>query len=125
MGPIEEQAEMFVHKQATRTKEESIQQRLAFLAEASELLASSLDYETTLVSLARLAVPRLADWCTVHILDEDGLLQQLAVEHIDSQKIAWAYELQRDYPPDPDAPTGLHNVVRTGASEIYSHITDE
>ena len=50
-----------------------------FLAEASEILASSLDYQATLASLARLVVPRLADWCAIDLLEDDGSINQLAV----------------------------------------------
>jgi PAS domain S-box-containing protein len=95
-----------------------------FMSEASTALASSLDYETTLASVARLAVPTIADWCSVHIVTEDGSVQQLAVTHIDPEKVKWAYELQRRYPPDPNAPRGLHQVIRSGQPEITPEITD-
>jgi PAS domain S-box-containing protein len=101
---------------------ESAQQ---FLVEAGELLASSLDYETTLRSVAALAVPRLGDWCTVHVVEESGEVRQLAVTHADPAKIAWALELQKRYPPDWESPRGLPNVIRTGRSESYPVITDE
>src|SRR5581483_9620931 len=42
--------------------EQMLRERLAFLAEAGEVLSSSLEYEQTLARLARLAVPQLADW---------------------------------------------------------------
>jgi GAF domain-containing protein len=96
--------------------------RLAFLAEASAALGSSLDYRETLRTVARLAVPRLADWCTVHML-EDGALPALAVAHSDPAKVAYAEEAQRRYPTDMSATTGLPNVVRTGTSELYPVIT--
>src|SRR5260370_20193326 len=77
------------------------EQRAAFLTQVSGLLASSLDYETTLATVAQLVVPRLADWCSVDILGEDGMLHTLAVAHVDPAKVALAHELQRRYPPDP------------------------
>jgi GAF domain-containing protein len=98
--------------------------KLAFLADASVELASSLDYRSTLTRVAELAVPTLADWCAVDIL-QDGAPTTLAVAHVDPAKVAWAWELQERYPPDPDAPTGVPNVVRTGVSELYEEITDE
>lgn len=97
---------------------------LAFLAEASAELSSSLDYRATLSRVARLAVPRLADWCAVEIL-QDGHLRTLAVQHEDPAKVVWAWELQDRYPSDPKAPTGARNVVRTGVGELYAEITDE
>lgn len=90
-----------------------------FLAEASGLLASSLDYETTLASVAKLAVPNLADWCVVHIIGDNGQLRQLAVVHSDPAKEEEARRLQERYPIDPDAAIGVANVLRTGRSEFY------
>jgi serine phosphatase RsbU (regulator of sigma subunit) len=100
-------------------------ERLTFLSQASAELASSLDYRATLGRVARLAVPTLADWCTVQILDDSGELRTVAVEHVDPAKVAWAWQLESRYPPQPDAPTGAPNVVRTGVSELYEVITDE
>ncbi|MDT4917785.1 MAG: hypothetical protein QOH89_2485 [Pseudonocardiales bacterium] len=98
--------------------------QLAFLADASAELASSLDYRSTLAKVASLCVPVLADWCAVDMMERDTLTT-LAVAHSDPAKVAWAWELQRHYPPDPHAPTGAANVIRTGASEIYAEISDE
>ncbi len=102
------------------------QSRLAFLVEASEILNSSLDYQTTLTNLARLIVPRYADWCSVDMVGEEPpTLERLAVAHVDPAKIEWAYELQRRYPPKPDEPHGVAGVVHTGQPLIYPVITDE
>jgi PAS domain-containing protein len=60
-----------------------------FLAEASSVLSSSLDYHETLASVARLAVPTLADWCAVDVLEEDGSVERLAVEHPDPVRCPW------------------------------------
>ena len=57
------------------------QKNLDFLAEASGLLASSLDYETTLARLSELVVRDLGDWCLVDVREEDGTLRRLAVAH--------------------------------------------
>ena len=96
-----------------------------FLAETSDVLSSSLDYRETLSSVARLAVPTLADWCVVDVLNEEGSLERLAVEHPDPRKVALAYELEERYPPDPDDPRGLHQVLRSGEPEIMAEIPDE
>lgn len=96
-----------------------------FLAEAGGVIASSLDYEVTLASVARMTVPTLADWCAVDVLEEDRGLKRLAVAHIDPAKVAWAHELQKRYPPDMSAQQGVPQVLRTGKSEIYPEITDE
>jgi PAS domain S-box-containing protein len=69
------------------------EERQRFLAEAGWVLGSSLDYEQTLADVARLAVPHVADWCTVDIF-VDGKLERLALEHVDPLKLALARELQ-------------------------------
>ncbi|MCW2594939.1 MAG: hypothetical protein JWP39_827 [Jatrophihabitans sp.] len=98
--------------------------QLTFLADASLALSSSLDYRSTLTNVAQLAVPTLADWCSVSVVQENGPAT-LAVAHMDPAKVAWAWELEERYPPDPDALTGPSNVIRTGRSELYSEISDE
>jgi PAS domain S-box-containing protein len=96
-----------------------------FLSEASNVLSSSLDYERTLYAIAELAVPTLSDWCTVDIAKEDGTFENVAVVHKDPQKIAWANKYSKQYPPDFNAPRGIPNVLRSGKSELYSHVTPE
>lgn len=120
-----ERARLFEAEQAARAVVEAAHQRESFLAEASTLLASSLEYETTLASLARLIVPHLADWCTVHMLEEDGTIQQLALAHVQPEKVQWAVELQRRYPPNPHASYGVPKVLRTGQSEYVTTLSDE
>jgi PAS domain S-box-containing protein len=101
------------------------QRRTHFLAEAGLVLASSLDYRTTLESLARLAVPEIADWCAVDMVAPDGSLSRLAVAHVDPARVEQVREIERRYPPRPDAPFGVPNVVRTGKAELYPEITEE
>ena len=105
-----------------RTRAEQAQR---FLSEASALLAASLDYETTLATVARLAVPGVADWCAVDVLGDDGELRRVATAHADPERVAWAEEIGRRYPPDPAASGGLHEVLRTGRPAFYPEITDE
>lgn len=94
-----------------------------FLLEASGVLSSSLDYEVTLASVARLSVPHVADWCSVHLLD-GGELRQVAVAHVDPSKVAYARELARRYPADMADPTGVAQVIRSGESEMVAEISD-
>ncbi|HEX6369571.1 MAG TPA: MHYT domain-containing protein [Longimicrobium sp.] len=96
-----------------------------FLAEASRLLASSLDTGTTLRTVARLAVPTLADWCAVDVLTEDGEVERLAAEHVDPDKVRLARELEERWPSDRSAPQGVHQVLRTGQAEMMPHIPEE
>lgn len=95
-----------------------------YLARASDVLGSSLDYETTLERLAQIVVPELADWCAVHIV-EDGTPRQLAVAHVDPAKVKWARDINQRYPSRADSPSGVPNVVKTGRPELHSDVTDE
>ncbi|MEP0880215.1 PAS domain-containing protein [Trichocoleus sp. ST-U3] len=110
------------HRHATLRQRINEQQH--FLGEATTLLTSSLDYQTTLETLAQLAVPQLADWCSIDMLDENQTIRRLAVVHQDPSKVDWAYQLQERYPPDPDEAYGLPNVLRTGQAELYAEIPD-
>jgi len=107
----------------TRQKRE--QKGADLLAEASRVLASTLDYEKTLDTVARLAVGDLADWCSVALVQTGGGIRQAVVSHVDEEKISWAKELNKRYPPDYAAPTGVGQVIRTGQPELYPEITDE
>jgi serine phosphatase RsbU (regulator of sigma subunit) len=99
---------------------------LTFLAEAGDALAGSLDPVRTLNEIARLAVPRLADWCAVQLAsDAQGGFENIAVAHVDPEKVRWALDLQERYPPDPDSPTGAPQVIRSGRSELYPEIDEE
>jgi PAS domain S-box-containing protein len=96
------------------------------LSDVTSTLAGSLDLEATLARVAQLLVPRFADWCAVELVKADGNgSEQLAVAHVDPKKIAFAEELRRKYPPDPKAPSGVPNVLRTGKPEHYAEIPDE
>jgi PAS domain S-box-containing protein len=105
------------------------QQRLVedrkFVADAGAMLASSLDYETTLANVAAMAVPRFSDWCAIDMVGENGSIHRLAVAHVDPAKVQWANELAEKYPPDPDAQYGVPHVIRSGRPELFSEIPDE
>jgi len=94
-----------------------------FLSDASKQLAESLDYRITLQRIARLAVPAIADWCVVHLV-ENGTSRRVSVAHTDPAKERLAEELEARYPTDPHAATGIPNVARTGRPEWQPEITD-
>jgi PAS domain S-box-containing protein len=95
-----------------------------FLVDAGAALAGSLDYRSTLATVAKLAVPRIADWARVDVV-EHGRLRTLAVEHVDAKKVELAFELAQRYPENPDAEQGPPLVQRTGKSELVTEIDEE
>lgn len=111
-------------KQIERSLRRS-EQWVSFLAGVSTLLSESLDFDTTLQRFARLAVPWMGDWCAIHILEADGTVKPLAVAHTDEERVAEVMALQERYPQDPNAETGLANVLRTREPELFPEITDE
>ena len=97
----------------------------SFMAQASRVLSSSMDYAETLKRVARLAVPALADWCAIDVLDGQGEIQQVAVHHADPEKVALAERIYRLHRPEPDQPTGVPAVIRSGESGLFTHISPE
>jgi PAS domain S-box-containing protein len=107
------------------TELKQVEQSQRFLAEASRALADSLEYESTLASIAQLAVPIVADWCAVDLVsDMAGELDRVAVAHVDPAKVIWAKEIAERYPADPRADRGVHDVLRTGESQLWPDIPD-
>lgn len=94
----------------------------SFIAKAASLLGSSLNIRTVLTNIASLAVPQLADWCSIYILDDDGKVEHLTAAHKDPEQTKWAHDFTKKYPPDLSAPYGVGAVLRTGVSELMTHI---
>jgi PAS domain S-box-containing protein len=110
-----------LYEEQTKTSEER-----RFLAEASAILASSLDYEATLKNVASLAVPHFADWCAVDIVSGEGTIERLTVAHDDPAQVRWADEIAKEFPrPGPDAERGVPKVLRTKRPELVREISDE
>ncbi len=107
------------------TELETSRRRADALSEISALMAGSLDFDATVQLIARLAVPRLADWCFVELLHEDGSIERAAIEAVDPEVLAQAREYDRRYPLDPDAPWGSPQVIRTGEADLTPEIPDE
>lgn len=100
-----------------------IQLAEAFMAQASRVLASSMDYNETLRRVVRLAAGQLAEWCAVDVLDEWGQLERVAVHHDDPAKLALAEQLNRSYRPTLAETAGVPEVIRTGRARIFNNIT--
>jgi PAS domain S-box-containing protein len=115
-------ADLYDQQRAERDAAESARRHSAFLADATAILSRSLDYEDTLTAVARLAVPEIADWCAVDIIDDAARLQRLAVAHVDPAKIEHARALEQRYPADPQTRGGAHEVLRTGKAAMMASI---
>ena len=107
------------------TELEASRRRSDALADLGALLAGSLDLDATVQMIARLAVPRLADWCFVELLRDDGTIDRVAIEALDPVVLEQARAYVRRYPLDPDAPWGSPQVIRTGEADLSPEITDE
>lgn len=106
------------------TKQKRKAEAQEFLTNATAMLNSSLDYEETLNRLAHLAVPGIADWCAVDLLDENGELKRLTVAHADSGKVELARSIFEKYPPRRES-SGVWNVLRSGRSELFAVVSEQ
>ena len=104
------------------TEVKRVERSESFMAEASRVLASSMDYGETLGRVAQLAVPQIADWCAVDLLTEQDTIERVAVHHSDPARLALAEELDRGYQPALDEPEGVPEVIRTGEARIFTDI---
>jgi GAF domain-containing protein len=93
----------------------------ALLGEASSLLASSIDYETTVRAAAGLPVPCLADWCVLDLVQPDGGIQRRAVHHAEPEREEVAWRLGKGYEPSS---RGGAEVLRTARAQLWPEIED-
>ncbi|MDX6481301.1 MAG: hypothetical protein QOG85_1811 [Gaiellaceae bacterium] len=122
------QAGLALERSLIAEKEASLRERLAFLDASTALLTSSLDLKETLGWLASLAVPQLADWCSISVADEEtGLIEQLVVAHQDPARRRWAEEMQtRTRPIHLDDEFDLTaRVIRTGEPIFLREVPQE
>lgn len=107
----------------TAEKREQITQR--FLANAAEILGSTLDYEAALQSVAERAVPELADWCAIELMDERGQVEMVAVAHRDPAKVRLARQMRERYPVDMSRDDGIAGVLKGAGTQLVEKVTDE
>jgi len=122
------QAGLALERSLIAEKEAELREQLAFLDASTALLTSSLDLDETLGRLASLAVPQLADWCSISVVDEDtGLIEQLVVAHQDPDRTRWAEEMQtRTRPVHLDDDFDLTaRVIRTGEPSFLPEVPQE
>jgi PAS domain S-box-containing protein len=106
------------------TERKAAEERLRFIAEASRVLASSLDYQVTLERLARLSVEALADYCLIDLADADGSVRRVAASHADAARQPLVERL-REYPPDGARAAGVSSVLRTGEPLAVNEVSEE
>ncbi len=94
------------------------------LSDASAILATSLDYETTLATVANLAIPELGEWCTVELV-ENGQLRRIALAHSDPEMLRRARDFRDIHPINLDAPYGTPLMIRNGRSVLVEKITED
>jgi PAS domain S-box-containing protein len=121
----EEQREQVIRAQVARAEAEAAEKRAAFLAEASTMLSASLDYERTLITISRLAIPTFADWCFVYLrLPDDGISSAL-IAHANPEKEYLAQQIEIR-PEDLSSNTlPVVRVLQTGTPELFADISDE
>jgi signal transduction histidine kinase len=112
-----------ISRDITDRKREELATR--FLAEATALLGSSLDYEATVAAVVRSTVPAMADGCCVHLVDEFGALRMIAAYHGDPAKVDVAWEVERKYPLWRKAPHAVAEVIETGRALLVSQVRDD
>jgi PAS domain S-box-containing protein len=95
-----------------------------FLADATSALNASLDYEGALNSVARLAVPTIADCCTVHVA-ENGALRLVAVAHVNPGTAAAAHELAHWYQIETHGGAGPSRSLRSIRPELVTEVTED
>jgi PAS domain S-box-containing protein len=103
------------------TDRKKVEETQRFLSDASAVLARSLDYETTMAGLARLALPHLADWCVIDVLEDDGTLYRIEAAHHDPELDTLARRLCH-YPPAQPRPHPTFTVLETGEPELIETV---
>lgn len=107
------------------TDRKLIENAMSFLAEASTILNSSLDYETTLKTIAELVTPQFADWCAIDMVSEDKQIERLAVTHKDPEKLERVKDFFRKNPSWSTENSAIKRAISTKKSEFYPFISEE
>jgi PAS domain S-box-containing protein len=120
----EEQAHALVLEQAARAEAENSEKRAALLAEASRVLSASFDYQTTLAALVRLAVPAMADYCALDIIEGENF-NRIGEAHVDKSKTSLVNEFSRFPRSVFTAHHPIMRVVATGRPVLEAEVTPE
>jgi len=107
-----------------------VEHALQILSEASSALSAPIDLAGSIVHVARVVVPRLADWCVIDLVEGltdvgDTGVQRAAAVHFDPRRQEVLDELTRRFPPRRDQPTLARTVIATGKSALVNDVPDE
>ena len=119
-----ERAALLDAERRAREAAEAAEREASFLADATAILGSSLDYDTTLARVARLAIPALADLCAIDLVEPDGRTRRVATAHVDAAKEVLVGAVRTVHGFNPDAPHGVPAVIRTQRPALVSSATD-
>lgn len=101
-------------------------ERLEFLSAINDALNTSTSRLEVMRNVTRTTVPRLGDWCSIHVLpSRNALVPDVEIAHVDPDMVTYAKQLQRRFPYDPTADNGVAHVIRTGQTQFYPDITDD
>lgn len=111
---------------AAAERERVHRERLEFLSRISDAVSSATNRRELMVNVAKAAVPRLGDWCSLYVLPPGGgVVPEIEIAHVDPAMVAYAWELQERFPYDPDASSGMPRVIRDGATEFFRALDEE
>ncbi len=116
-------ADLYEAQQQLRLRAEAEQREQAFLADASAVLSTSLDYSVTLRQISDWLVPTLADWVALYMLDAAGHMQQLFMRHRSPEREMLALEWQEQHPLSPERSAALRQVLSSGQPLLMPQLT--
>ncbi|MEW2360276.1 GAF domain-containing SpoIIE family protein phosphatase [Spirillospora sp. NPDC029432] len=113
LGRIADEMSLNLEKARVGELERSWRGWLSFVAEASDLLAGTLDQERTMALVAQLVVPRLSTWCAVYTVADSGAARLAYVWHADETRADALRELleHADMVPPMDSPGPWHGLA--------------
>lgn len=101
------------------------EERLNFLLNTIKILSVTADFDERLKEKAKLAVPSLADWCSIELANDDGTTTRKVLIHRDPKRLEWITQIEKKYPRDPRIETGPERVARTGTPEFMPYLSRE
>jgi PAS domain S-box-containing protein len=118
--------ESYEREKKLRITTEEGERKLSFIAEATTILNSSLDYSLTLKSLAHMATPEIADWCIVDLYNEaSNELNRVAISHVNPDNIDLANYIRDTYNKNLKELSGVWHVLKSGSSVLYKEVSQE